>query len=212
MLARRPLVTGGRPRCLPLPDERAIDTGSPGGQMTEAARSGRCRGAWISGQGRLARSGTPDECSPQKQLAETGEMNESGEPGREWEEPGRDWQSTRTGRTIPPAAARRTSVPPSRAIVGTGVVRSRSGATRAWQSRPPRASRTATTCLAHGQHARGQHAHVPRRLLRDAVRALVRARAIIGARAGLGRLERATTPGPDPAGESSATTRGIRLT
>ena len=36
------------------------------------------------------------------------------------------------------------------------------------------------------------------------LRALVRTRAIISARAGLGRLERATTPGPDPAGDPSA--------
>ena len=34
------------------------------------------------------------------------------------------------------------------------------------------------------------------------------ARAIIGSRAGLGRLERARTPGPDPAGGPSATTKG----
>jgi hypothetical protein len=32
----------------------------------------------------------------------------------------------------------------------------------------------------------------------------VDARAIIGTREGLGRLERATTPGPDPAGDPSA--------
>jgi hypothetical protein len=32
----------------------------------------------------------------------------------------------------------------------------------------------------------------------------MRARAIIAAREGLGRLERATTPGPDPAGDPSA--------
>ena len=38
--------------------------------------------------------------------------------------------------------------------------------------------------------------------------ALVRARAIIAAREGLGRLERATTPGPDPAGDPSASPRG----
>jgi hypothetical protein len=42
--------------------------------------------------------------------------------------------------------------------------------------------------------------------------ATVRTRAIIAARAGLGRLERATTPGPDPAGEPSAFIKGIGST
>jgi len=46
----------------------------------------------------------------------------------------------------------------------------------------------------------------------ETLTALVGSRAIIAARAGLGRLERATTPGPDPAGEPSAINRGIRPT